>query len=151
MSSVNKAILVGRLGADPEMRYTQSNTAVTTMNIATNETYTDSSGERREKTEWHRVVAWSRLAEICQQYLRKGSLVYVEGPIQTREWEDRDGNKRYTTEVKALTMQILDSKSGDSSANGAGSSESSKQGRSDQDEAAMLESDGFGSDESLPF
>ena len=151
MSSVNKAILVGRLGADPEMRYTQSNTAVTTMNIATNETYTDSSGERREKTEWHRVVAWSRLAEICQQYLRKGSLIYVEGPIQTREWEDRDGNKRYTTEVKALTMQILDSKSGDASANGAGSPESTAQGRSDQDEAAMMESNRFDSDESLPF
>lgn len=151
MSSVNKAILVGRLGADPEMRYTQSNTAVTTMNIATNETYTDSSGERREKTEWHRVVAWSRLAEICQQYLRKGSLVYVEGPIQTREWEDRDGNKRYTTEVKALTMQILDSKSGDASANGSGAPASSAQGRSDQGEAAMTESDALDSDDSLPF
>ncbi len=151
MSSVNKAILVGRLGADPEMRYTQSNTAVTTMNIATNETYTDSSGERREKTEWHRVVAWSRLAEICQQYLRKGSLVYVEGPIQTREWEDRDGNKRYTTEVKALTMQILDSKSGDASANGSGAPASSAQGRSDQGEAAMTESDPLDSDDSLPF
>lgn len=151
MSSVNKAILIGRLGADPEMRYTQSNTAVTTMNIATNETYTDSSGERREKTEWHRVVAWSRLAEICQQYLRKGSLVYVEGPIQTREWEDRDGNKRYTTEVKALTMQILDSRTGEGSSSGESTSDSSMKGAPATETATSGAVDSYDSDDNLPF
>src|SRR5690625_6958080 len=90
MSSLNKAMIIGRLGADPEVRYTQSNTAVATLNVATNERFKDRNGELQERTEWHRVVAWGRLAEICQEYLKKGSQVYIEGPIQTREWEDRD-------------------------------------------------------------
>ncbi|HKJ47390.1 MAG TPA: single-stranded DNA-binding protein [Balneolales bacterium] len=110
MSSLNKAMLIGRLGADPEVRYTQSNTAVATLNIATNERFKDSNGEWRERTEWHRVVAWGRLAEIVQQYVKKGGLVYIEGPIQTRQWEDKDGQKRYTTEIKALTLRMLDSR-----------------------------------------
>ncbi|MFN1836005.1 single-stranded DNA-binding protein [Balneola sp. MJW-20] len=119
MSSLNKAMLIGRLGQDPEVRYTQSNTAVATLSIATSERYKDSNGELQEKTEWHRVVAWGRLAEICQQYLTKGSQVYIEGPIQTRQWEDKDGQKRYTTEIKALQMTMLDSKgSGASNGNG---------------------------------
>ncbi|MEQ9091821.1 MAG: single-stranded DNA-binding protein [Balneola sp.] len=109
MSSLNKATIIGRLGQDPEVRYTQSNTAVATLSVATSEKYKDSNGERVEKTEWHRVVAWGRLAEICQQYLKKGSLVYIEGPIQTRSWE-KEGVKQYTTEIKALSMQMLDSK-----------------------------------------
>lgn len=112
MSSLNKAMIIGRLGQDPEVRYTQSNTAVATMSVATSERYKDRNGEWQENTEWHRVVAWGRTAEICQEYLKKGSLVYFEGPIQTREWEDREGQKRYTTEIKALTMQMLDSRSG---------------------------------------
>ncbi|HKJ30950.1 MAG TPA: single-stranded DNA-binding protein [Balneolales bacterium] len=111
MSSLNKAMLIGRLGADPEVRYTQSNTAVATLNVATNERYKDSNGELQEKTEWHRVVAWGRLAEIAQQYIKKGSQVYIEGPIQTRQWEDQQGQKRYTTEIKALTLRMLDSRS----------------------------------------
>ncbi|MEX0770962.1 MAG: single-stranded DNA-binding protein [Balneolaceae bacterium] len=110
MSSLNKAMIIGRLGQDPEVRYTQSNTAVATLNIATNERFKDRNGELQERTEWHRVVAWGRLAEICQEYLKKGSQVYIEGPIQTREWEDKDGQKRYTTEIKALTMTMLDSR-----------------------------------------
>ena len=110
MSSLNKVMLIGRLGQDPEARYTQSNTAVATLNLATNERYKDSNGEYQDKTEWHRVVAWGRTAEICQQYLTKGSMIYVEGPLQTREWEDKQGQKRYTTEVKALQMTMLDSK-----------------------------------------
>jgi single-strand DNA-binding protein len=110
MSTLNKAMLIGRLGQDPEVRYTQSNTAVATLSLATNERYKDSNGEWQERTEWHRVVAWGRLAEICQQYLSKGSQVYVEGPIQTREWEDREGQKRYTTEIKALTLTMLDTR-----------------------------------------
>jgi len=110
MSSLNKAMLIGRLGQDPEVRYTQSNTAVANFSLATNERFKDRNGEWQERTEWHRIVAWGRTAEICQEYLKKGSLVYIEGPIQTREWEDKDGQKKYTTEVKALTMQMLDSR-----------------------------------------
>jgi single-strand DNA-binding protein len=112
MSSLNKVMLIGRLGQDPEVRYTQSNTAVATLNLATNERYRDSNGEYQDRTEWHRVVAWGRTAEVCQQYLTKGSLIYVEGPLQTREWEDNQGQKRYTTEVKALQMTMLDSRGG---------------------------------------
>lgn len=118
MSSLNKVMLIGRLGQDPEVRYTQSNTAVATLNLATNERYRDSNGEYQDKTEWHRVVAWGRTAEVCQQYLSKGSMIYVEGPLQTREWEDKQGQKRYTTEVKALQMTMLDTRGG----NGGGMS-----------------------------
>lgn len=110
MSSLNKVMLIGRLGQDPEVRYTQSNTAVATLSVATSERYKDGNGEFQEKTEWHRVVAWGRLAEICQQYLNKGSLIYIEGPLQTRQWEDNQGQKKYTTEIKALQMTMLDSK-----------------------------------------
>ncbi|MCY3774968.1 MAG: single-stranded DNA-binding protein [Candidatus Aminicenantes bacterium] len=106
----NKAILIGRLGRDPEVRYTTSGTAVTDFSVATNEVWTDQNGERQERTEWHRIVAWSRLAEICEKYLRKGSLVMIEGRIQTREWEDRDGNQRRTTEIRAFGMKMLDSR-----------------------------------------
>ncbi len=118
MSSLNKAMIIGRLGQDPEVRYTQSNTAVATLSVATTERYKDRNGELQENTEWHRVVAWGRLAEICQEYLKKGSLAYFEGPIQTREWEDKDGQKRYTTEIKALNMQMLDSRGGSDSSSG---------------------------------
>lgn len=124
MSSLNKAMLIGNLGQDPEVRYTQSNTAVATLSIATSERYKDSNGEYQEKTEWHRVVAWGRTAEICQQYLTKGSKVYIEGPIQTRQWEDKDGQKRYTTEIKALQMVMLDSRG-----NGGGGNQPSGGGK----------------------
>lgn len=110
MSSLNKAMIIGRLGQDPDVRYTQSNTAVANLSVATSERYKDKQGEWKENTEWHRVVAWGRLAEICQEYLKKGSQVYIEGPIQTRQWEDKEGRTRYTTEIKALTMTMLDSK-----------------------------------------
>ena len=109
---INKVILIGNLGQDPELRYTGSGTAVCNMRLATNESYKDSDGNLVEKTEWHNVVAWSRLAEICNEYLRKGSQVYFEGSLQTRQWEDRDGNTRYTTEVKAREMMMLDSRGG---------------------------------------
>lgn len=122
MSSLNKAMIIGNLGQDPEVRYTQNNTAVATLNIATNERFRDSSGELQERTEWHRVVAWGKTAEICQSYLKKGSKVYIEGPIQTRSWEDKDGQKRYTTEIKALSLVMLDSK-GDGPAGGGAPAE----------------------------
>ena len=107
---VNKVILIGNVGADPELRYTPSGTAVTNFNMATNESWTDNSGDKQERTEWHRIVVWGRLAEICNQYLRKGSKVYIEGRLQTRNWEGQDGQKRYTTEVVARDMQMLDSR-----------------------------------------
>jgi single-strand DNA-binding protein len=107
MSGVNKVILVGNLGSDPPVRYTQGGTAVANFNIATTERFNNKAGEREERTEWHRVVAWGRLAEICQQYLKKGKQVYIEGRLQTRSWEDQQGQKRYTTEVVARDMQML--------------------------------------------
>ena len=108
---VNKVILVGTLGQDPDTRYTPSNAAVANLSIATNETWKDKqTGEQKEKTEWHRVVMFNRLAEIATEYLRKGSQVYIEGKIQTRKWEDKEGNDRYTTEVVANEMQMLDSR-----------------------------------------
>jgi single-strand DNA-binding protein len=103
---INKVILIGNLGADPEMRYTQNGTAVANFRVATTETW-KKDGEREEQTEWHRVVAFGRLGEICGEYLSKGSKVYVEGRLQTRKWEDRDGNPRYTTEVVAREMKML--------------------------------------------
>ena len=112
MSSLNKVMLIGRLGQDPEVRYTQSNTAVATLSLATNERYKDGNGEQQERTEWHRIVAWGRLAEKLQQKHNKGSLNLVEGPLQTRSWEDNQGQKRYTTEIKALQMTMLDSRGG---------------------------------------
>ena len=106
MAGVNKAILVGNLGADPEMRQTQKGQSVANFNLATTRTWTK-DGEKREETEWHRVIAWDRLAEICGEYLKKGSSVYIEGRLQTRAWEDDAGVKRYTTEVVAFEMQML--------------------------------------------
>lgn len=109
--SVNKLILVGRLGADPEVRYTQNDVAVATLSVATSEKYTDkTSGEVVEKTEWHRVTLWDKLAELAQTYLAKGSQVYLEGPIHTRKYEDKEGIERYTTEMKAQVMRFLGGK-----------------------------------------
>jgi single-strand DNA-binding protein len=105
---VNKVILIGNLGQDPELRYTGSGTAVCNLRLATNESYKDRDGNMVDKTEWHTVVAWARLGEICNEYLQKGSQVYFEGKLQTRSWEDRDGNTRYSTEVKAQEMMFLD-------------------------------------------
>lgn len=104
---VNKAILVGNLGRDPELRYTQSGTAVANFSLATTERWTDRDGNRQEQTEWHRIVAWGKLAEIVNQYLSKGEQVYIEGRLQTREWEDREGQSRRTTEIRADEMVML--------------------------------------------
>jgi single-strand DNA-binding protein len=108
---VNKVILVGNLGKDPEMKYTASGAAIANITVATSESWNDKqSGEKVEKTEWHRVVAFQRLAEIMGEYLTKGSQVYIEGKLQTRKWQDSDNNDRYTTEVVASQMQMLGSK-----------------------------------------
>ena len=121
MSGVNKAILVGNLGRDPEVRYTKSGQAVASFSLATSERWTGKDGNKEEKTEWHRIVAWGKLGEICGEYLSKGKQVYIEGRIQTREWEDNDGNKRSTTEIVASTMTMLGQAGGGSGGSGSGS------------------------------
>ena len=107
MGSVNKVILVGNLGRDAELRYTPGGAAVATLNLATTEVWNDKGGQRQEKTEWHRVILWGKQAESLQEYLTKGKQIYVEGRLQTRQWDDKDGNKKYTTEIKADRITLL--------------------------------------------
>lgn len=140
MASLNRAQLIGRLGKDVEIRYTSSGTAVASMTIATSEKFKNKqSGEWEEKTEWHRVTLWGKLAEIAGQYLAKGSMVFIEGRLTTRKWQDRDGNDRYTTEIVGTSMQMLGSKGQGGNAGG-------------QDTPSETFSDpGFGPDEDIPF
>ena len=105
--SVNKVILLGRLGQDPELKYTPGGAAVCNFSVATTESWTDKQGQKQEKTEWHRIVVWGKLAELCNQYLAKGRQAFVEGRLQTRSWDDKDGSKRYTTEIMANTVQFI--------------------------------------------
>lgn len=112
MASVNKVILIGNLGDDPEKRVTGSGMSVTSFRIATNERWTDKAGQKQERTEWHKIVVWGQQGENCAQYLAKGRPVYVEGRLQTRQWDDKDGNKRYTTEIVAQRVQFLGSPGG---------------------------------------
>jgi len=122
MANLNKVTLIGRLGQDPEIRYTQSGNAVANATIATNDYWTDKQGEKQERTEWHSLVLWGKLADLAQSYLKKGSQVYVEGRLQTRDWEDQQGQKHYKTEVVVTTMQFLDSRISDSESTQAGRS-----------------------------
>jgi single-strand DNA-binding protein len=119
MSSLNKVMLIGNLGKDPEIRYTPDGSPVATFSLATSENWTDKSGTRQERTEWHNIVAWTRLAELSKRYLAKGRQVYVEGRIRTREWTDKDGNKRRTTEIIATQMVLLGSRPQGMEANAA--------------------------------
>lgn len=121
--SVNKVLLIGRLGNNPEIRYTNTGTAVANFNLATSESWNDKTGQKQERTEWHRVVVWGKLAELCEKYLAKGRQCFVEGRLQTRSWDDKDGNKRYTTEVVASTVQFLGSQGAQASQPGAGMNE----------------------------
>lgn len=105
--SVNKVILLGRLGQDPELKYTPGGSPVCNFSVATTESWTDKGGQKQEKTEWHRIVVWGKLAELCNQYLAKGRQCFLEGRLQTRSWDDKDGNKRYTTEILANTVQFI--------------------------------------------
>ena len=142
-SSVNKVILIGRLGKDPEIRSTPQGTTVAKFTIATDERFTDRSGEKQERTEWHNIVAWSKLAEICGQYLKKGKLVYIEGSLRTDSWDDKEsGQKRYRTEIVAQNMQMLDRK-GDEGG-GGGSYSGAKRGPSASQEPPE-------DDEEVPF
>jgi single-strand DNA-binding protein len=148
MASVNKVILVGNVGRDPELRYTQGGQPVASFSIATNERFKDREGNWKDRTEWHRIVAWARLAEICGEYLRKGSQVYVEGRIQTRDWEDKEGNKRQTTEVVALSMQMLGRRGGEGGGAPMGGDES--QARSAGDDP-LSQAPPSGADDEIPF
>jgi single-strand DNA-binding protein len=147
MAGVNKAIIVGNVGRDPEVRYTQSGRAVASFSVATSERFQDKDGQNQERTEWHRVVAWGRLAEICGEYLRKGKQVYIEGRLQTRDWEDKDGHKRYTTEVIANVMQMLGRRGEDG---GSMSDEGSSRGSSGGDPLSQAPAGGA-SDDEIPF
>jgi len=122
---LNKVMLIGNLGADPETRFTQDGTCVCNLRVATTEKFKNRNGERQERTEWHRVVMWGRLGEIANQYLSKGSRVYIEGKIETRKWQNRDGNDQYTTEIRANEMKML---GGGSGRNAASGNQSSNQG-----------------------
>jgi len=161
MAGVNKVIIVGRLGQDPELRYTAGQQAVAKLNVATSEQWKDKQGQKQERTEWHRIVVWGKLAEICGQHLTKGRQVYVEGRLQTRQWEDKQGQKRYTTEVNANTVQFLGS-AGEKSFSGAGASAAGGAAGFDApqagggDDFAQTPQDftpepAFDSDEEIPF
>lgn len=140
MASVNKVILVGRLGKDPELKYTQGGTAVANFSVATDETWKDQSGEKQQKTEWHNIVAWKKLAEICGEHLKKGQQVYLEGKLQTRKWEDGETTK-YKTEVVLSNMVMLGKKDDNG---GSGSSKKSNQGGSSSEDLGIT-------DEDIPF
>ena len=125
MSSLNKVMIIGRLGRDPEMRYTQAGKPVCSLNVATDEGYTNDRGEKVDKTEWHKVVFWDRQAETCSQYLAKGSLVFIEGRLSTRKYQDQQGQDRYVTEIQGQRVQFLDKRGGEQGGmpSGAGGSE----------------------------
>jgi len=150
--SVNKVILVGRLGRDPETRFTGAGQAVANFSVATDETYKDRSGERQKRTEWHKIVVWGKQAEIAQQYLKKGSLVFIEGRIQSREWQDKEGQKRTSFEIVATNFRMLGGRS-EGAAAGAGSGG----GASHATEPDVIAADDAGghepsiSDEDIPF
>ena len=129
MGSVNKVILVGNLGRDAELRYTPGGAAVATLNLATTEVWNDRNNQRQEKTEWHRVVLWGKQAESLQEYLTKGKQIYVEGRLQTRQWDDKDGQKRYTTEVKADRITLLGGGGGGGGGRGGGGGAEGHSGR----------------------
>jgi len=162
---INKVILVGNLGQDPELKYTGSGTAVCNLRIATNESYKDANGEWVERTEWHNVVAWSRLAEICNEYLKKGSQAYFEGSLQTRSYDDKEGNTKYFTEIKAKEMMMLSGResggggsyNGGSSSGGSSNGGSFSQNKSQSPAPAKATSTGktddytFEPDDDLPF
>ena len=146
MGSVNKVILVGNLGKDAELRVTASGSPVSTLNLATTETWRDKeSGDRKEKTEWHRIVLWGKQAESLQEYLVKGKQIYVEGRLQTRQWDDKDGNKRYTTEIKADRITLLGGGGGRSGATDRSGSSGYGGGAPDESPMAPI------TDDDIPF
>ncbi len=142
-------MLIGNLGRDPEIRYTTGGQAVANFTLATTEKYTNKAGEKQEDTEWHRIVAWGRLAEICGEYLSKGRMVYIEGSIKTRSWEDKEGNTKYTTEIVARNMQMLGGQGGQGGQGGRSEAPSSPKEKVPAD--FDIEDDSFGGDDDIPF
>jgi len=153
--SVNKVIILGRLGQDPEIKYTPSGAAVCNFSLATSETWNDkSSGQKQERTEWHRVVVWGKLAELCNQYLAKGRQAFVEGKLQTRSWDDKDGNKRYTTEINATTVQFIGGQATTGTGAGASNSYSNNNEPNTSNEPAKeynISSDANFASDDIPF
>jgi single-strand DNA-binding protein len=143
---LNKVMIIGNLGGDPEMKYTPSGKAITTFRVAVGRTYRSPEGENRDETEWFRVVAWDKLAETCNQYLHKGSKVYVEGRLQTRTWKDNNGQDRYMTEVVANEMMMLDSRQG-----GQGPSEAPARGGQSSGGGQSFGGGGDDLDDDIPF
>jgi len=148
---VNKVILIGNLGDEPELRYTGAGDAVCNMSLATNESYTDSDGNEVQKTEWHDVVAWGRLGEVCNEYLDKGSQVYFEGKLQSRSWEDDDGNTRYSTEVKAQEMMFLDGNRNEAPGGDGAMRQSDPAPEPTSQERTSDRQENFEPDDDLPF
>jgi len=152
MMSVNKVIVLGRLGQDPELKYTPSGAAVCNFSLATSETWTDkNSGQKNEKTEWHRIVVWGKLAELCNQYLSKGRQAFVEGKIQTRSWDDKDGNKRYTTEISASTVQFIGANQGTSTNSNANNNMNQAPTNNDNQNDYNISSDANFASDDIPF
>lgn len=149
MSGINKVIIIGRLGADPEVKTISTGNTVTRLSIATSESWVDKDGQKQERTEWHRVVVWGKLAELCGKYLAKGRQAYVEGRLQTRSWEDQQGQKKYTTEIVANSVQFLGAAQG-ASHDGGGYSQSSGSGSSNPFDDFGPEPS-FNSSEEIPF
>lgn len=139
--SVNKVTIMGRLGKEPELKYTPSGMAVCSLTVATSEAWKDKSGQKQERTEWHKIVVWGRLAELCNQYLTKGRQVYLEGALQTRSWDDKNGQKRYTTEIVAKTVQFIGANSSKDSNQGK-SQEGKPQGKSNNQQEDMMDMGG---------
>ena len=149
---VNKVILVGNLGKDPDMKYTASGAAIANITVATSESWNDKqTGEKQEKTEWHRVVFFRRLAEIAGEYLRKGSQVYIEGKLQTRKWQDQNGQDRYTTEIVANEMQMLGSRGGEAGSRPQGGGGGFRANPPAQQAPAQQDQDGGFADDDIPF
>ncbi len=154
MSGVNKVIIVGRLGTDPELRYTPGGQAVAKLSVATSENWNDKQGQKQERTEWHRVVVWGKLAEVCGQHLSKGRQVYVEGRLQTRSWDDKtSGQKKYATEIVANTVQFLGAATGGAAGAGVASRgpEAEASGKTTESDVGFVPEPAFDSDEEIPF
>lgn len=149
--AINKAILVGNLGKDPELRYTASGQAVATFSLATTEKFKNKGGEQQERTEWHNIVAWGPLAEICGKYLVKGKQIYCEGRIQSRSYDDRDGNKRYITEIVISDMQMLGSRGGEEGGGSSGSRPSRSGASAVREPVSVPDDAAFNPDDDIPF
>jgi single-strand DNA-binding protein len=151
MVGVNKVILIGRLGKDPELRYTPSGQATASFSLATSERWNDKNGQKQERTEWHNIVVWAKLAELANQYLKKGSSAYIEGRITYRSWDGKDGNKRYTTEIVANTIQFLNTGAAGAQRENSGGQDTAARSNSAAEPQPSFQEQGPAVEEELPF